>query len=75
MRTSEERFRALIDKGGDVITVTDRAGVVTYASPSVEAVTGYTAEAFRGRDPFGAGDITGPKNSTSPTWITGVPTS
>lgn len=56
VRTSEERFRALIDKGSDVITVSDRAGTVTYASPSVKAVTGYSPEAFRRRDLF-AGDI------------------
>ena len=42
----EERFRALVQNASDVITVVDAAGRVTYVSPSVERVLGFTAEAY-----------------------------
>jgi len=57
LRESEERFRALVYKSADVITVSDRDGVITYTSPSVERVSGYTPEEFVGRNPFEEGDI------------------
>ena len=53
-RESEQRFRALISKGADMITVSDRAGKVMYASPTTERVSGYTPEEFIGRHPFDA---------------------
>lgn len=52
LRESEERFRALIDKGVDVITISDPAGSITYASPSIEAMSGYTVEEFTKQHPF-----------------------
>lgn len=52
-RESEERFRALIDKGVDVITICDRDGTIKYASPSIEAMTGYTVKDFVNHNPFG----------------------
>jgi two-component system CheB/CheR fusion protein len=52
LRASEERFRTLLSKGADAITIADRAGNITYASPSIEAVTGYRAEEFVGQNPF-----------------------
>ena len=52
LRTSEERFRALIGKGADMITVTDRDGGIMYASPTTERISGYTPEEFMACDPF-----------------------
>jgi PAS domain S-box-containing protein len=57
LRRSEERLRALIDKGLDVITISDRDGRIRFASPSVERVCGYTVEEFVGTDPFENGRI------------------
>ncbi len=52
LRESEERFRALIDKGVDVITISDHEGNITYASPSIEEKSGYTVEEFVRQNPF-----------------------
>jgi PAS domain S-box-containing protein len=41
LRRSEERFRALIERGRDVITIVDAAGVVRYDSPSLARLTGH----------------------------------
>ena len=43
---NERRFRALIDRGADVIVTCDEDGRFTFASPSVQSVTGYTVEEF-----------------------------
>jgi two-component system cell cycle sensor histidine kinase/response regulator CckA len=40
LRLSEERFRALVEQNSDAIVVIDRAATVTYASESIERVTG-----------------------------------
>lgn len=42
LRASEERFRVLLQHASDVVLTVDRTGVCTYASPSVEAVFGYS---------------------------------
>jgi len=39
---SENRFKALIENGIDVIVMTDENGVVTYVSPSVKKYIGYS---------------------------------
>ena len=57
VRESERRFRALIERSTEAITVSERDGTVRFASPSVEAISGYTVEEFTGRDPFAVGDI------------------
>ena len=57
LRRNEERWRALIGKGSDVITISDRDGTIRFASPSVEAVCGYTVEEFVGSNPFELGHI------------------
>jgi nitrogen fixation negative regulator NifL len=41
VRQSEEYYRSLIDNALDVIVVIDAAGIVRYASPSVERILGY----------------------------------
>ncbi|MEZ4731198.1 MAG: CheR family methyltransferase [Caldilineaceae bacterium] len=52
LRHSEERFRTLVAKGADMITISDRAGYLRYASPTTERVTGYTPEEFMQQHPF-----------------------
>ena len=52
LRRSEERFRALVGKGADMVTISDRDGKVFYASPSTERVSGFTADEFMALDPF-----------------------
>lgn len=41
---SESRYKSLIDSIPDIIYQTDLSGKITYVSPSVYLVTGYTAE-------------------------------
>ncbi len=41
---SDQRFRALIEHSSDAVALLTPEGTVTYASPSTERVTGYTAE-------------------------------
>ena len=57
VRESERRFRALIERSAEAITVSERDGTIRFASPSVETISGYTVEEFTGRDPFAVGDI------------------
>jgi len=40
VRQSEERFRTLIERGSDVITIIDAQGLIRYESPSVERLVG-----------------------------------
>ncbi|MFC6726664.1 PAS domain S-box protein, partial [Halobium palmae] len=48
-RRTERRFRALIEKSTNTISVLDEAGRVRYASPSHERLLGYDPEALVGR--------------------------
>ncbi len=45
---SENKFRSLIEHSFDAIIVYDQEGIVTYASPSVEGVIGYTPKELIG---------------------------
>jgi PAS domain S-box-containing protein len=49
LRTSEERFRALIEKAADVSALLTVEGTFTYVSPSVERVMGYTPDQVIGK--------------------------
>ena len=44
LRSSEERFRRLVQHSADLIIVTDASGHVTYASPAAERMLGFTPE-------------------------------
>ena len=46
---SEARFRSLVGNATDLITVLDADGVVTYQSPSIEPVLGYSPEETEAR--------------------------
>jgi diguanylate cyclase (GGDEF)-like protein/PAS domain S-box-containing protein len=48
LRQSEERFRALVQKSSDVITIADGGGVITYQSPSASRVLGYPPDGLAG---------------------------
>src|SRR5205823_7200871 len=48
-RQSEARFRSLVAHSSDLITVLDADGIVTYQSPSIEPVLGYTVDEVEGR--------------------------
>jgi diguanylate cyclase (GGDEF)-like protein/PAS domain S-box-containing protein len=52
LEASERRFRALIEHSSDVVTVVNRAGFITYDSPSSETVLGYTDRERIGLDGF-----------------------
>jgi diguanylate cyclase (GGDEF)-like protein/PAS domain S-box-containing protein len=48
-RQSEARFRSLVAHSSDLITVLDADGIVTYQSPSIERLLGYTADEVEGQ--------------------------
>jgi PAS domain S-box-containing protein len=50
LRESEAKFRFLAEKMSDVISTSDENFEVTYISPSVEKIIGYTPEEIMGRD-------------------------
>ncbi|UBV45382.1 PAS domain S-box protein (plasmid) [Deinococcus taeanensis] len=47
---SESRFRALVQHSTDMVTVVNRAGRLSYVSPSLETILGYNADAVLGMD-------------------------
>jgi PAS domain S-box-containing protein len=49
---SEARFRALIERGSDLVLIVDTAGTITYASPSVARELGYAESEVAGRPVF-----------------------
>ncbi len=52
LRERENRFRALIEHGSDVINLLDAAGRILYASPAVTRILGYALEDYVGRNGF-----------------------
>lgn len=45
---SEDRFRTLIEKSTDIITILDVQGVILYESPSIENILGYKQQELLG---------------------------
>ena len=52
LRQSERRFRALTEKAGELITVLDASGIITYNLAGANSTLGYTAEELVGRNAF-----------------------
>jgi diguanylate cyclase (GGDEF)-like protein/PAS domain S-box-containing protein len=48
LRTSEERFRSLVQNSSDLLTIVDAGGTLQYASPSVERLMGYRPDEWVG---------------------------
>jgi PAS domain S-box-containing protein len=51
-RQSEQQFRALIEHSTEAIALFSPDGIILYASPSTERVTGYTADELVGMNSF-----------------------
>ena len=49
---NDQRFRALLEYSTEAIALLTSEGLVTYASPSTERITGYTARELVGRNSF-----------------------
>lgn len=49
VRSNEERFRTLIERSSDIVTLLNPQGVMTFVSPAVAALIGYTANEMIGR--------------------------
>ena len=52
LRHSEERFRALIERSSDVLTLHQRDATISYVSPSTTRLLGYAPAELVGRHPF-----------------------
>ena len=52
LRTSEIRFRSLVQNLSDIITVHSDKGIVTYESPSASRIIGYPPGYLIGKDPL-----------------------
>ncbi|MCL4499592.1 MAG: PAS domain S-box protein, partial [Chloroflexi bacterium] len=52
LRTSEEKFRALVETTGDWVWEIDATGKYTYASPRISELLGYEPEQMLGKSPF-----------------------
>ena len=51
-RASEQRFRAMIEKGLDAIALVSSDGVLTYTSPAVTRILGYDPDQLTGRSVY-----------------------
>lgn len=49
LEASEDKFRGIAERSSDLIYVEDENGIVTYISPSVTSILGYTPEEVTGR--------------------------
>jgi PAS domain S-box-containing protein/putative nucleotidyltransferase with HDIG domain len=49
LRESEEKYRDLVENINDILFLTDDKGTITYISPQVHSVLGYTPSEFVGR--------------------------
>jgi diguanylate cyclase (GGDEF)-like protein/PAS domain S-box-containing protein len=50
VRASEQRFKALVHNASEIVQTINIEGVLTYVSPAIEAIMGYTPEEMVGRD-------------------------
>ncbi len=52
VRHREAHFRSLIEKSSDLIAIIDADGCISYLSPSIERVLGYSPDSVMGRPAF-----------------------
>lgn len=52
LQSNERKFRSLIEKGNEIIALTDAVGTISYMSPSIKLILGYEAESRLGTQPF-----------------------
>jgi PAS domain S-box-containing protein len=52
LRESEEKYRDLVENITDIIYATDKHGIITYISPVIEAVSGYSISEIIGHSFF-----------------------
>ncbi|PKD17074.1 hypothetical protein APR41_06470 [Salegentibacter salinarum] len=52
IQLSEQRFKGLVQEGGDLITILDKNGDYIYASPTSMNVLGFTPDDFNNRNAF-----------------------
>lgn len=52
LRASEERFRMLIENSADGVSLTNERGIVSYISPAIESILGYSVAEFVGHNTF-----------------------
>lgn len=52
MRQSEQRFRALVQDGSDLVGILNRHYDYTYVSPTVTSILGFPPDEFIGKNPF-----------------------
>ena len=50
-RSSERRFRAIVEASSDIVTVSDADGMITWCAPSIQRLTGYLPADLIGRSP------------------------
>jgi PAS domain S-box-containing protein len=50
LRTSEQRFRAMVNNASDIFTLVDADGRISHQSPAIERALGYDADALVGAD-------------------------
>ena len=62
LRSSEARFRALVQHSSDMVCVLDSDGVVSYISPAIGPLLGYASADVLGHDP---GEFIHPEDSAS----------
>jgi len=53
LKGSEEHFRFLIENSSDIITTVDSDGNISYISPSIEPILGYSPKSLYGKNGFG----------------------
>ena len=76
LRSSERRFRAVVQHASDVVTIADADGTITYTSPSMQRVLGYGPEELIGtqtRELMHPDDVTRVEEAVTEQFLSGGP--